>query len=165
MQKLYAALKVDISQESLVLAGVWVIGEYGDVLILGGAFEEEELVKEVTETDILTLMNSILQGPYANQVTREYVITALMKLSSRFTDLQAQGAIRTMLLQQVASHEVEIQQRAVEYTNLFGFETIRPAVLERMPVPEGRGREVGVGGVGETDSQCRYWSGFVKSAE
>ena len=32
------------------------------------------------------------------------------------------------------SIEVEIQQRAVEYTNLFQYDEIRPAVLERMPV-------------------------------
>ncbi|RUP47155.1 Clathrin/coatomer adaptor, adaptin-like protein, partial [Jimgerdemannia flammicorona] len=143
VQKLYAALKADISQESLVLAGVWVIGEYGDVLIKGGSFEEEELVKEVTEGDVLSLFDSVLQGPYANQVTREYVITALMKLSSRFTDYQATAQIKVMLQGHVASHEVEIQQRAVEYTNLFQYDGIRPAVLERMPVPEGRVREVG----------------------
>lgn len=34
------------------------------------------------------------------------------------------------------SIEVEIQQRAVEFTNLFQYDDIRPAVLERMPVME-----------------------------
>lgn len=38
----------------------------------------------------------------------------------------------------MSSMEVEIQQRAVEYSNLFSYENIRPAVLERMPVPEER---------------------------
>ena len=47
VQKLYSALKEDISQESLTLAGVWVIGEYGDILVRGGNYEEEELAKEV----------------------------------------------------------------------------------------------------------------------
>lgn len=47
VQKLYSALKEDISQESLTLAGVWVIGEYGDILVQGGNYEEEELAKEV----------------------------------------------------------------------------------------------------------------------
>ncbi|GES74138.1 adaptor protein complex AP-1 gamma subunit [Rhizophagus clarus] len=69
VQKLYAALKADISQESLTLASVWVIGEYGDILIKGGSFEEEELVKEVTELDVVDLFESILAGPYANQIT------------------------------------------------------------------------------------------------
>lgn len=30
-----------------MLAGVWVIGEYGDVLISGGSFEDEDTIKEV----------------------------------------------------------------------------------------------------------------------
>jgi AP-1 complex subunit gamma-1 len=77
-------------------------------------------------------------GPYANQVTREYVMTALMKLTSRLSDGAAQSKIRELLAEYSNSMEVEIQQRAVEYTNLFSYDAIRPAVLERMPVPETR---------------------------
>ncbi|KAI7899492.1 adaptin N terminal region-domain-containing protein [Cokeromyces recurvatus] len=139
VQKLYAALKQDISQEGLVLAGVWVIGEYGDILVSSGNFEEEEGVMiEVSDYSVVNLMESILQGPYANQVTREYVITALMKLSSRLTDSSAQTKIKEILNEYTISMEVEIQQRAVEYTNLFSYNSIRPAVLERMPIPESR---------------------------
>jgi AP-1 complex subunit gamma-1 len=47
VQKLYAALRADVSQEALTLSGVWIIGEFGDVLLQGGNFEEEELVREV----------------------------------------------------------------------------------------------------------------------
>ena len=46
-QKLYASLKEDISQEGLTIAGVWCIGEYGEQVIKGGNYEEEELAKEV----------------------------------------------------------------------------------------------------------------------
>ncbi|RHZ49598.1 hypothetical protein Glove_519g77 [Diversispora epigaea] len=136
VQKLYSALKADISQESLTLSGVWVIGEYGDILIKGGSFEEEELVKEVTEQDVVDLMDSILAGPYANQITREYILTALMKLTSRLVSTSVIQHIQVILERHSTSIEVEIQQRAIEYSNLFKFENIRPAVLERMPVPE-----------------------------
>ncbi|CAG8802452.1 8120_t:CDS:2, partial [Gigaspora rosea] len=122
--------------ESLTLAGVWVIGEHGDILIKGGNFEEEELVKEVTESDVIDLLESILAGPYANQVTREYVLTALMKLTSRFTSISSIQRIQAFIEKYNTSIEVEVQQRAVEYSNLFKFESIRPAVLERMPIPE-----------------------------
>lgn len=47
VQKLFAALKADVSQDALTLAGVWMIGEFGDVLLQGGNYEEEDLVKEV----------------------------------------------------------------------------------------------------------------------
>ncbi|CAJ0626251.1 7030_t:CDS:10 [Entrophospora sp. SA101] len=106
VQRLYSDLKDDISQESLTLAGVWIIGEYGDVLIKGGNFEEEGLVKEVTEPDVITLIESILY---------ETVLT---------------------IMDHQRIFEVEIQQRSVEYTNLFDFDNIRSAVLERMPVPD-----------------------------
>nr|CAG8455298.1 5272_t:CDS:10 [Entrophospora candida] len=136
VQRLYSDLKDDISQESLTLAGVWIIGEYGDVLIKGGNFEEEGLVKEVTEPDVITLIESILAGPYANQITREYSLTALMKLTSRFTNSSVIQTIKYIIERYKSSIEVEIQQRSVEYTNLFDFDNIRSAVLERMPVPD-----------------------------
>jgi AP-1 complex subunit gamma-1 len=41
--RLYTALKADISQESLTLASVWMIGEYGDILIEGGIVGEEQI--------------------------------------------------------------------------------------------------------------------------
>ncbi|KAI7885398.1 Adaptor protein complex AP-1 gamma subunit [Lichtheimia hyalospora FSU 10163] len=138
VQKLYAGLKQDISQEAFVLAGVWVIGEFGDVLVNGGNFEEDNKPMEVSDNAVIDLLESILIGPYANQLTREYVLTALMKLSSRLHDAQAQQKIKALLQEHTASMEVEIQQRAVEYTHLFSFDNIRAAVLEPMPVPEGR---------------------------
>ncbi|KAI9263434.1 adaptin N terminal region-domain-containing protein [Phascolomyces articulosus] len=138
VQKLYAGLKQDISQEGFVLAGVWVIGEYGDVLVSGGDFEDENKTIEVSDSAVVGLLESILMGPYANQLTREYVLTALMKLSSRLNDSEVHQSIKQILHQHSTSMEVEIQQRAVEYTQLFSFDNIRPAVLERMPVPEGR---------------------------
>ena len=51
VQKLYAAVKADITQEALTLAGTWVIGEFGDLLLKGGSYEEEELVREVRTSE------------------------------------------------------------------------------------------------------------------
>jgi AP-1 complex subunit gamma-1 len=39
--RLYSALKEDISQESLTLASVWILGEFGDALLEGGLVDEE----------------------------------------------------------------------------------------------------------------------------
>jgi AP-1 complex subunit gamma-1 len=46
-QKLYSSLQEDITQEGLSIAGIWCIGEYGELLLKGGSYEEEELVREV----------------------------------------------------------------------------------------------------------------------
>ncbi|KAI9848669.1 MAG: clathrin associated protein complex large subunit [Thelocarpon superellum] len=136
VQKLYASLKSDISQEGLTLAGAWVIGEYGDNLLRGGQYEEEELVQEVHESDIIDLFSTILTSSYVTQNSSEYIITALMKLSTRLTDPAQVERIRRLLQQHATSLDVELQQRAVEYGNLFGYDQIRRGVLEKMPAPE-----------------------------
>jgi AP-1 complex subunit gamma-1 len=41
-----------------------------------------------------------------------------------------------VLIQNTGNLNVEIQQRAVEYENLFNYDDIRKGVLERMPAPE-----------------------------
>lgn len=135
-QKLYAALTEDISQEGLNLAGAWVIGEYGDALLRGGSYEEEELVKEVKESEIVDLFTAILNSSYAGQSVTEYIITSAMKLTTRLQEPAQVDRLRRMLLDHQADLDVEVQQRSVEYGNLFGYEQVRRGVLERMPPPE-----------------------------
>lgn len=136
VQKLYAGLKDDITQEGLTLAGTWVIGEYGDALIRGGQYEEEELVQVVRESDIVDLFNTILNSSYSTQIVTEYIITSAMKLTSRLTESGQIDRIRRLLSSRTSDLSVEIQQRAVEYGNLFAYDEIRRGVLERMPPPE-----------------------------
>lgn len=136
VQKLYTALKEDITQEGLTLAASWVIGEYGDALLRGGQYEEEELVQEVRESDIVDLFTNILNSTSASQVVTEYIITAAMKLSVRISDPTQVERLRRFLASRTTDLNVEVQQRAVEYSNLFGYDQIRHGVLERMPPPE-----------------------------
>ena len=136
VQKLYAGLKDDITQEGLTLAATWVIGEYGDLLLRGGQYEEEELVKPVHESAIVDLFTTILNSSYATQIAIEYIVTAAMKLTTRLNDETQINRIRRLLSQRTADLNIEIQQRAVEYGNLFSYDDIRRGVLERMPPPE-----------------------------
>ena len=136
VQKLYAGLKDDITQEGLTLAGTWVIGEYADALIRGGQYEEEELVQEVKESDIVDLFTTILNSSYSTQIVTEYIITSAMKLTSRLTESGQINRIRRLLSSRTSDLSIEIQQRAVEYGNLFAYDEIRRGVLERMPPPE-----------------------------
>ncbi|KAK6363349.1 clathrin associated protein complex large subunit, variant 2 [Orbilia blumenaviensis] len=138
VQKLYSALRTDITQEALTLAGAWVIGEYGDLLLKGGAYEEEELVQDVKESDIIDLLTGILDSAYVNSVIHEYIMTSLMKLTTRITDPSQIERVRRVLTSSSDSLDVEIQQRSVEYGNLFGHDGVRRGVLERMPPPEAR---------------------------
>ncbi|KAH8174283.1 AP-1 complex subunit gamma-1 [Sarocladium implicatum] len=136
VQKLYANLKKDITQESLTQAGAWCIGEFADSLLRGGQYEEEELVTEVKEHEIIDLFSLILNSSYATQVSTEYIITALMKLTTRFSDASQIERVRRLLQTHQTSLDVEVQQRAVEYGNLFSFDQIRRGVLEKMPPPQ-----------------------------
>ncbi|KAK0249192.1 hypothetical protein B0A54_09396 [Friedmanniomyces endolithicus] len=135
-QKLYAALQDDISQEGLNLAGAWVIGEYGDALLRGGSYEEEEHVREVKESEIVDLFTVILNSSYAGQSVTEYIITSAMKLTTRLQDPAQVDRLRRLLLNRQADLDIEVQQRSVEYGNLFGYDQVRRGVLERMPPPE-----------------------------
>ncbi|KAK4148210.1 adaptin N terminal region-domain-containing protein [Dichotomopilus funicola] len=136
VQKLYANLKKDITQESLTQAGAWCIGEYGEALLRGGQYEEEELVTEVKEHEVVDLFSTILNSNYASQVTTEYLITALVKLTTRLSDAAQVERIRRILQNQQTSLDVEVQQRAVEFGNLFSHDQIRRGVLEKMPPPQ-----------------------------
>ncbi|KAJ0298457.1 hypothetical protein COL516b_009838 [Colletotrichum fioriniae] len=136
VQKLYINLKKDITQESLTQAGAWCIGEYGDALLRGGQYEEEELVREVKQHELIDLFTTILNSNHATQVSTEYIVTALVKLTARLSDPAQLDRIRRLLEVHQTSLDVEVQQRAVEYTNLFSYDQIRSGVLEKMPPPQ-----------------------------
>lgn len=136
VQKLFSGLHQDFSQESLTLAAVWVIGEFGDVLIQGGNFEDEELVREVQPKDVVDLLSSVLDSPYVNGLIRQFVLTSLAKLHTRLSDASQQSRIEQIIASFETSVEVEIQQRSVEFATLLKRSDIRQGVLESMPPPE-----------------------------
>lgn len=155
--KLYTALRADLSQESLTLAGVWVIGEFGDILLQGGGAsagvggEEEDGVTSsaagdsVTEKEVIDLMISILNSPYTNNNIRQFVLMAVTKLSTRISQPAQEARIRGILHGFDESIELELQQRAIEFGALLGLEGIRTGVLERMPPPELKPTVMGTG--------------------
>lgn len=136
VQKLYINLKKDITQESLTQAGSWCIGEYADLLLRGGQYEEEELVQEIKESEVIDLFSTLLNSSYATQVATEYIVTALIKLSTRLSDPAQIERVRRLIQYHQTSLDVEVQQRAVEYGNLFSHDEIRRGVLEKMPPPQ-----------------------------
>ncbi|KAG5926074.1 hypothetical protein E4U42_003677 [Claviceps africana] len=136
VRKLFTNLRRDITQESLTQAGAWCVGEYADFLLSGALVEEEDHIHEIREHDVVDLLAMILNSSYANQVSAEYIITALMKLTTRFSDASQVERIRRILQSNQTSLDVEVQQRAVEYSNLFSFDNIRRGVLEKMPPPQ-----------------------------
>ncbi|KAI1436062.1 adaptin N terminal region-domain-containing protein [Xylaria sp. CBS 124048] len=136
VQKLYVGLKTDITQESLTQAAAWCIGEYGDSLLKGGQNDKGELIQEVKEHEIIDLFTTILNSNYATQITTQYIVTALIKLSTRLSDGAQVRRVEQLLQLYQTALDVEVQQRAVEYGNLFAYDEIRRGVFEKMPPPQ-----------------------------
>lgn len=161
--KLYTALQADLSQDSLTLAAVWVIGEYSEILLEGGITDEEQpktvifalasnctalihVPLQATDKDILDLFLSVLDSPYANHLIRQFVLGAITKMASRHTTTEPQQArIVEVLAQYTTNPELELQQRAVEYASLFTLGDLKVGVLERMPPPELKATVMGIG--------------------
>ncbi|XP_043100168.1 AP-1 complex subunit gamma-1 isoform X2 [Puntigrus tetrazona] len=132
VQRLYKALLDDISQQPLVQVASWCIGEYGDLLVSGQCEEEEPI--QVSEDEVLDVLEGLLVSNLSTPVTRGYSLTAIMKLSTRFSSL---NRIKKVVSIYGSSIDVELQQRAVEYNALFKkYDHMRPALLERMPIME-----------------------------
>uniref|UniRef100_A0A8C5BIT8 AP-1 complex subunit gamma n=1 Tax=Gadus morhua TaxID=8049 RepID=A0A8C5BIT8_GADMO len=130
VQRLYKALLDDISQQPLVQVSSWCIGEYGDLLVSGQCEEEEPI--QVTEDEVLDVLEGLLVSNLSTPVTRGYSLTAIMKLSTRFKTL-----VHLVVSIYGSSIDVELQQRAVEYNAMFKkYDHMRPALLERMPIME-----------------------------
>ncbi|EMP33336.1 AP-1 complex subunit gamma-1 [Chelonia mydas] len=133
VQRLYKAILGDYSQQPLVQVASWCMGEYGDLLISGQCEEEEPV--QVTEEEVLDILESVLISNMSASVTRGYALTAIMKLSTRFTCTV--NRIKKVVSIYGSSIDVELQQRAVEYNALFKkYDHMRSALLERMPVME-----------------------------
>ncbi|XP_023646476.1 AP-1 complex subunit gamma-1 isoform X2 [Paramormyrops kingsleyae] len=132
VQRLYKALLDDISQQPLVQVSSWCIGEYGDLLVSGQCEEEEPI--QVTEDEVLDVLEGLLASNLSSPVTRGYALTAVMKLSTRFSSV---NRIKKVVSVYGSSIDVELQQRAVEYNALFKkYDHMRSALLERMPIME-----------------------------
>jgi AP-1 complex subunit gamma-1 len=159
------ALKADISQESLTLAATWIIGEYSEVLLEVGIVDEDQPKQvrhqstsvvqpistnpslfQASDKDLVELLISIIDSPYANYLTKQFVLAAVTKISSRRTTSPAeQDRIAELLAKYTTSPELELQQRAVEFASLFTLGELREGVLERMPPPELKATVMGVG--------------------
>ena len=69
----------------------------------------------MTDAQLIDLLSSILDSPYSNPLTRQFVVTAITKIAARPTTSAAQQSrVNELLATYTTSLELEIQQRAVE---------------------------------------------------
>jgi len=150
VHKLFSMMKNDSQQLGLVHCAVWCIGEYGERLLQSCpaslAQNEDKVYPAVTASDVVEGLHEILVMHNANETTKSLTLTALAKLTLRFShDPTVTPRISELVQQYKASMAVELQQRSVEYGFLLGTEPaaatsiadlggLRNETLTRMPV-------------------------------
>ncbi|KAJ3227535.1 clathrin associated protein complex large subunit [Clydaea vesicula] len=166
VRKLYNIVKHEgekaLSQEGMLQATVWCIGEFGDLLVSGVSLSSDPVADEEdggdgsggesppSEREVFELFSSILRGPYATTLVKWYSVTALVKLTSRFKDDGIVTQIRSLVVRYRTNMDMELQQRAVEYTQFWSLSMEqRLALLEMVPVLESAQREEARKGTGE----------------
>jgi AP-1 complex subunit gamma-1 len=104
-------------------------------------------MSQISDVAVLDLVLSVLDSPYTNYLTRQFVLAAITKISSRTTtSVTQQERIAGILATYTSNTELETQQRAIEFASLYGLgEELRAGVLERMPAPELKATVMGVG--------------------
>lgn len=153
------------NSHALTNVAVWCIGEYGDMLVSAEGLEQaraidnaasaptttgaagdadaHEPLQQVSESMVLDLLTRVQKAPGTSAATRMYLLNALLKLSGRLASTAAgsQSTEMQRLKALIATHStsmnLELQQRAVEYSTLLGDDlaNIRKGVVGRMPVP------------------------------
>ncbi|XP_064467408.1 AP-1 complex subunit gamma-1-like isoform X2 [Ornithodoros turicata] len=136
VQQLWRQLADDpTGKQPLVQVGSWCLGEYGD--LLGSSEGQDADPVQVTEDEIVDFYEKMLSNNQMQLVTREYAVTALMKLSVRFTSCAPR--IKKVVDAFGGNMNVELQQRSVEFSSLFSkYDHLRGSLLERMPPMENK---------------------------
>ena len=101
---------------------------------------------KITDAEVVDLIISILDSPYANFLIRQFVLAAITKICSRPTTSPAQQErVATLIAGFTTNPDLEIQQRGVEFANLLALGDLKSGVLERMPAPELKATVMGYG--------------------
>ncbi|XP_069185793.1 AP-1 complex subunit gamma-1 isoform X3 [Procambarus clarkii] len=116
--------------QPMIQVSTWCIGEFGDLLLSGHADVT------VVESDLIDIYQKILWSSQCSITTKEYALTSLMKLSARLT--HEVGSIQQVVSAFGSHLNIELQQRGIEYSQLFTRHNhMRGPLLERMPPFEG----------------------------
>ncbi|VEU20214.1 DEKNAAC101043 [Brettanomyces naardenensis] len=132
VRQLLNASKVAYSQFGLAIVTIWSLGEYGDLVL------DSQKVTEASEVDVLNtfLELSTFDETSKRDQIRLYSLTAALKLSSRFKSSREVERLRKLIDSSKEDTNLEVQIRAIEYTEIFGEpRSIKKGLLERMPPP------------------------------
>ncbi|XP_030386724.1 AP-1 complex subunit gamma-1 isoform X1 [Scaptodrosophila lebanonensis] len=116
-------------KQPLLQVAVWAIGEYGDLFMYGANDDEFE---RPTESDLIAVYHKFLTSAQVSTTSKQYALVSLAKLSTRLQ--QCVEEVQALITSFGSHLNVDLQQRGVEFTQLFGnYKHLRPPLLEKMP--------------------------------
>ncbi|CAJ1023025.1 Adaptin N terminal region/Adaptin C-terminal domain containing protein, putative [Leishmania lindenbergi] len=95
------------SRKAFLMVALWCIGEYVELLL--------DAVKGLTGADVATCLSSLTTNTTFTLI-KQYGLTALMKVATKFPDAKPQAM--ATFASNMTSMDCELQQRACEYTSL-----------------------------------------------
>ncbi len=113
VHKLFIAMRSNLGQEGLIKVGIYIIGELGDILINTPATGPEGEKIQVSEKDVMDLIDEINVRKYTHSV-KEYLLNCYLKLITKFSEKSA-NHMKFLLETESRSYYCEVQQRATEY--------------------------------------------------
>ena len=142
--KLFSAIRHGTPHLPLLHVALWCIGEYGDYLVSSDGVArarevDDTMVQQqaLTERDVLEVLKAASVNKDATLLTKEYLLMALIKLSSRLQSADVRSELTALVATYESSRHVELQQRSVEYVQLSTEDKtkLRNGLVGRMPVP------------------------------
>jgi AP-1 complex subunit gamma-1 len=130
VHKFFHAIMQDRTKPVLLQVAVWCIGEFGELLSVAPPGDGGDPLP--TDGQVIDLVAELLA--HENPTLKGYCLNALVKLSTRLA--HGVDRIKGLIAQHKGSVSLDLQQRAVEYHNLFKFDEIRRSVVETLPTNE-----------------------------
>jgi AP-1 complex subunit gamma-1 len=145
---LFRALEEDKGRGKVSCIAAWCVGEYGELLATNCPAEDSSHLTAVPLERVTGLLISIMECSLASTNVKQYLLTAMIKLCSRYP--RSQEALRACMARHAGSLVVEIQQRALEYSALSHLDSnLLKTLTDHMPTPEDEAVVNGGGGGGE----------------
>ncbi|CAG0923007.1 unnamed protein product, partial [Notodromas monacha] len=143
VRRLCRLLENSTEHQPLVQVAMYCLGEFGTPAMLDGSIgvlSGETDLGPISEETVLRLYQQVLQAGQRNAlVTREYALSSAMKYCTRCQSVTVLTQLKELVSSFATNISVELQQRGLEFTQLFGpYEHLRNGLLERIPPLENR---------------------------
>jgi AP-1 complex subunit gamma-1 len=135
VQKLYiAANEAEALSNlcSLLKATYWCMGEFAQMLVAGQTMCDDEEPIQVTEDEVLDFFDKTLRDTTIPRTVHQYGLTGLVKLANRLS-AGALPRIRQLVSPFMANKDMEMQQRAIEFSQLLSKQNLWDTVLAAVP--------------------------------